>query len=187
MGFITVVSLSIVSIFYVGNAEADWSYHRRPGRPYYWRQTALPPLAVSITVGEFPYYYHRGSFYRRGPRNYVIVPAPVGAVVTTLPKYQRVVVVGGVTYYNCDGVYYRSGPTGYIVVPSYEVAEAQTAATSSAPVNTPQAFVVNVLNKNGSYTPVTLQLASNGMYIGPQGEIYPNQPTAEQLKAMYGK
>ncbi len=67
------------------------------------------------------------------------------------------------------------GPRGYVIVPA------------PAPTVAPQTITVNVPNKNGSYTPVKLQIASNGTSIGPQGEVYLNQPTMEQLKQMYGK
>ncbi len=45
---------------------------------------------------------------------------------------------------------------------------------------------INVPNSNGSYTPVTLVKQGDG-YVGPQGEYYPNHPTVEQLKVLYGK
>ena len=54
-------------------------------------------------------------------------------------------------------------------------------------VSAPQSFVVNVPNRNGSYTQVTLRAGGNGTYVGPQGEVYPTQPTMEQLQAMYGQ
>jgi hypothetical protein len=45
---------------------------------------------------------------------------------------------------------------------------------------------VNVVNSNGSITPVTLR-RQGVVYIGPRGETYPTMPTQEQLKqAGYG-
>ncbi len=45
---------------------------------------------------------------------------------------------------------------------------------------------VNVVNSNGSITPVTLR-KQGVVYIGPRGETYPTLPTQEQLKqAGYG-
>ena len=108
-----------------------------------------------------------------------------------LPAEHKTVVIDGVTYHEYDGVYYKGGPAGYTVVPIYQGTTMVPKTTSipgqpagEASGNT---VVINVSNKNGSYTPVTLQLASNGMYIGPQGEVYPNRPDAAQLQAMYGK
>lgn len=45
--------------------------------------------------------------------------------------------------------------------------------------------VVNVSNANGSVTPVSLHLVSNG-WQGPKGEIYPTLPTQAQLSPVYG-
>ena len=44
--------------------------------------------------------------------------------------------------------------------------------------------VINVLNANGSYTPVTLRRVG-GVYVGPRGEQYLNLPNVEQLR-VYG-
>jgi uncharacterized protein YcfJ len=45
---------------------------------------------------------------------------------------------------------------------------------------------VNIMNSNGSITPVTLR-REGAVYIGPRGETYPTMPTQEQLKqAGYG-
>jgi hypothetical protein len=75
----------------------------------------------------------------------------------------------------------------YVYAP-YRVHEVR--AVSAPYVTTasvPAAIVVNVPNRNGSYTRVTLQRTSNGMYIGPNGELYPNEPTPGQLQALYGQ
>ena len=48
-------------------------------------------------------------------------------------------------------------------------------------------FIVNVPNRNGSFTPVTLQPQRNGSYVGPRGEVYLAKPEMEQLKQMYGQ
>ncbi len=58
----------------------------------------------------------------------------------------------------------------------------RTVIVPAASVDT---VVVNVMNDNGSYTPVTLRRQGN-VYIGPRGEQYLSLPTAEQLKAVYG-
>ncbi len=42
-----------------------------------------------------------------------------------------------------------------------------------------------ITNSNGSQTPVTLKKSGPG-YLGPRGEWYPNMPTEEQLKMVYG-
>ena len=45
--------------------------------------------------------------------------------------------------------------------------------------------IVNVVNSNGSVTPVNLQRKGAG-YVGPKGEYYETLPTSEQLKPAYG-
>jgi len=43
-----------------------------------------------------------------------------------------------------------------------------------------------VTNSNGSRTPVTLQKAPGGLWVGPRGEYYETFPSARQLKPVYG-
>ena len=45
--------------------------------------------------------------------------------------------------------------------------------------------IVNVVNSNGSVTPVRLQRKGTG-YVGPRGEYYETLPTSEQLEPAYG-
>ncbi len=45
--------------------------------------------------------------------------------------------------------------------------------------------IVNVVNNNGSVTPVRLQRRGTG-YVGPRGEYYETLPTSEQLEPAYG-
>ncbi len=166
----------------------DWRHHR-DGRTIVI--LASPPRrAIHLRYGDGTYYYCRGRYYKQMSRGYVVVPAPVGVVIETLPPYHRVIVINGITYHEYDGVYYKGGPTGYTVVP---IATTPDAGASTAPEAElagsvgSGSIVVNVPNKNGSYTPVTLQPANGGMYIGPQGEVYPNFPQVAQLQEMYGK
>lgn len=44
---------------------------------------------------------------------------------------------------------------------------------------------VNVVNSNGSITPVKLRKQGVG-YLGPKGEYYETLPTSEQLRPVYG-
>jgi hypothetical protein len=48
------------------------------------------------------------------------------------------------------------------------------------------AYDIYIPNENGSYTLVTLKKVEKG-FLGPQGEFYPEHPTVEQLKTLYGK
>ena len=106
-------------------------------------------------------YHHRDrGWHHRGSRGYVIFRSPNVTIVNTLPRRRA---------YDCGDGYHQSVRGGYPVV------------------SAPQSFVVNVPNRNGSYTQVTLRAGGSGTYVGPQGEVYPTQPTMEQLQAMYGQ
>ena len=125
----------------------------------------------------------------------------IGAIVESLPSERRVVYVERAPYYYYGGYYYRTCPAGYVVVNPPVIATPVTPATPVyatpvvpvapvSPVVQAQAaggesIVINVPNRSGSYTPVTLIKYNNG-YIGPQGEYYEN-PTVDQLKVLYGK
>lgn len=69
----------------------------------------LPVGYITVLVGGARYFYYGGVFYRKRPHGYVVVRAPVGAVVVALP-------VGFETYYYYGGVYYQKVPSGYVVV-----------------------------------------------------------------------
>jgi hypothetical protein len=149
-------------------------------------------MSVKIVLGGKPYFYHRGSFYRKRFIHYVVVPAPVGAVVQEIPAGYRSIVINGVNYLNYDGVYYKSGPTGYTVVslPIDNGYGTNPIQIASAPVSHTQTagntITINVPNANGSYTPVVLE-EINGTYTGPRGEVYPTKPDISQLRRMYGQ
>ena len=139
-----------------------------------------------VVVGHDRYHYYGGRFYRPSWFGFEIALSipPVGAVITTLPYGHRTMVVGGLPYYYYDGVYYRTCPTGYIVVP--EPAVVTVPVVPSPRVVSGETVTVNVPNTNGSYTAVTLVRRSNG-FVGPQGELYTEFPTVEQLRLLYGK
>ena len=76
----------------------------------------LPHGYAEIRVGRDHYYEHRGVFYQRGPRGYVVVRAPRGAIVRALPPYYTRIYVGNVMYYRFGEVYYQPVRNGYVVV-----------------------------------------------------------------------
>jgi len=168
--------------------------------------TALGIVALSIAGAEF--LYTAGMFYRSTPAGYVVVPAPMGAVVPALPPGYTVVYMGGVPYYYYGNAYYVATPSGYVVTappaiaapvvvaPAAAPAVAQVQAPTPAPIaqqpaaqtaNQPSSAVETYIpNGNGSFTVVTLQKTDKG-FMGPQGEFYADHPTEEQLKARYCK
>ena len=72
---------------------------------------------------------------------------------------------------------------GYVL--GNEQDKAQLQADSAYALQTANTVVINVRNSNGSLTPVTLHHQGN-VYVGPKGEYYPQLPTEEQLRPVYG-
>lgn len=134
-----------------------------------------------VVVGHHRYNYHDGRFFRPGwfGLEIVLSSPPIGAIVTFLPFGHKTIVIGGATYYQYNNIYYQPCSSGYIIVPQPRVKPAVVVVSSAT-------TTINVLNSNGSYTPVTLVKRYNG-YLGPQGEYYLDHPTVDQLKALYGK
>ncbi|WP_419174295.1 DUF6515 family protein [Desulfosediminicola sp.] len=62
------------------------------------------------------YYCLDGLFYRHDPKGFIVAPAPIGAVVRTLPPATIRVHINGIQYYACSGIYYRKVDAGSVVV-----------------------------------------------------------------------
>ena len=86
------------------NLNLDGGRHERDGR------------YTEVVVGSDRYYYDAGVFYRGDPGNYVVVQAPVGAVVYSVPSGYERVDIDGVSYVRYGDVYYRPAGRGYEVV-----------------------------------------------------------------------
>ena len=167
-----------------------------------WGSPALGIVAISIAGASL--LYSAGMFYRSTPAGYVVVPAPMGAVVPALPPGYTVAYMGGVPYYYYGNAYYAAAPNGYVVTAPPAVAAPIAVAPSVAPVQAPAPTSVSqqpvaptanepsdavetyIPNGNGSFTVVTLRKTEKG-FLGPQGEFYADHPTEEQLKARYCK
>jgi hypothetical protein len=85
----------------------------------------LPTPYIRIYVGGLPYFYASGTFYRPYGSGYIVVSAPVGAVVTTLPTGYIAFSMGLNTYYFVNDTYYvwDEPRDGFVVVPKPEGAE----------------------------------------------------------------
>lgn len=113
------------------------------------------------------------------------------------------VVVEGCPYYFYSGVYYTLDGDGLVAAapplanPAVAPTPSAPVASAMAPANTPpkvestpaqqpgETITVNVPNTRGGFTPVMLVKTDKG-YVGPQGEFYPDHPTVEELKVLYG-
>ncbi len=164
----------------------------------------LPRGVFRLILGGLEFYYFEGLFYRTVADHYVVVPAPVGAVVTTIPPGCQPVIVEGTPYYLINGNTYVYTGVGYQVVPPPRALVIQpppaevivpvrtnvqvpvAPAAPIAPVAADSMYTVNIPNSKGTYTAVTLTRSGNG-FTGPQGEFYTEFPRIDQLKVMYGK
>ena len=92
--------------------------HREVERRRIVRVQHLPPHHETIVVHKRNYFYHNGYFYRREPRGYTIIGAPVGARIRVLPVGYTIVKFGGLSYYYLNGTYYNYIPSErvYVVV-----------------------------------------------------------------------
>ncbi len=93
----------------------------------------LPNGAISISVGNKNYRYHRGTYYVKGRNGYVVTRAPRGAVLRELPRGYSRVILSGRVYYRFGGVYYRKEPRGYVVVDAPVEARETVVVESSRP------------------------------------------------------
>jgi hypothetical protein len=65
-----------------------------------------PRSSTTIVVSGSTYYYCGGVYYASSGAGYVVVSAPVGAVVHAVPTYTTVVYAGATPYYYSGGTYY---------------------------------------------------------------------------------
>ena len=86
-----------------------------------------------------------------------------------------------------EDTYYAAAPSGYAVVtlPSATPAPVTVAPPKIESKSEIDSYEIHIPNDNGSYTLVILKKVEKG-FVGPQGEYYPEHPTVEQLKALYG-
>lgn len=122
---------------------------------------------------DYSFGQNRGYIRYREPR----------VVFTVLPPGHRTVIVRDTPYYVYENTYYVSSPQGYVVTPPPVIEEKIIPVKEAEPINS---YEIQIPNANGSYTLVVLKKTDKG-FVGPQGEIYPEHPTVEQLKAMYAK
>jgi len=102
-----------------------YAYH--PYTPFFWGPVwhpwgffvaTLAATAIIVTVANQQYHYDQGVYYVASTGGYTVVPAPVGATITTLPPGTQTVVINETTNnYYYGGTYYEKKPDGYVVVP----------------------------------------------------------------------
>ena len=102
-----------------------YAYH--PYHPYgwgpYWHPFgyfagALAADAFLFSIANQQYYYDNGVYYEPSGSGYVVVPPPIGAVVSYLPAGYITVQVGDDIYYYYGGAFYISQGGSFRVVPA---------------------------------------------------------------------
>lgn len=138
----------------------------------------LPNGAVTISVGDQPYHYHDGHYFKKTPRGYVTVRAPRGAALRKLPRGYSKVVIAGRTYYRNGSIYYIRSSDRYIVVDKPEpVVIEKEDATSASPESSPFTVWLNgereLILKNGQF-----------FRNSPQGLIWVALPVGATAKTL---
>lgn len=95
----------------------------------------VPPGSQKIRHRGNHYFFHRGRYYRHGPKGYFGVRPPIGIISYSLPAAAVTVLIGGLTYYVYDNVYYRRVPAGYQVVQVPSQTTTVVPIAPAAPVN----------------------------------------------------
>jgi Ni/Co efflux regulator RcnB len=102
-------------------------YRYHPYRPYHWGVhwhpwgfflKTLAVTAVIFSIENQQYYYDQGVYYMASNGGYIVVQAPLGATISTIPKESQTVVVNQTTNnYYYGGAFYEEYEKGYTVVP----------------------------------------------------------------------
>lgn len=152
----------------------SWHDDNRRERPRRYREPER------VRVGKRDYYYREGSFYRPGPRGWISVQAPIGAIVAALPLGFSVMVSGGHTFFQVGGAFYNRVPNGYMVVetPAYAPPPPALAAALPALV-TVQPALMNIRSGPGMNFAISGQVAGGQRLPvrgGSNGWYYVEQP-----------
>lgn len=97
----------------------DWRYdHSRDWRPrpHGSVHRSLPIGAFALGLAGAAVFFHMGTYYQQTPTGYVVVSAPYGARIRTLPESCLPVYIDGRRYYQCEEVYYQPEGDEYIVI-----------------------------------------------------------------------
>ncbi|MGJ8688002.1 MAG: DUF6515 family protein [Gammaproteobacteria bacterium] len=114
--------ISAVTIACLWSSSAD----AQPDRKTFDRRGAivrtLPRQHSVISVRNRDYFYSSGSFYERRGRDYVVIGAPIGARVSSLPVGFVSFGIGNRRYYHVNATYYlwNDRTRDYVVVEAPE-------------------------------------------------------------------
>jgi hypothetical protein len=78
----------------------------------------MPNGHIVVSYMGNRYFFHEGSFFSRHRDGFVVINAPVGAKVPSLPSGSSRVSVNGETLFSANHTLFRRVPDGFIVVGS---------------------------------------------------------------------
>ena len=98
------------------------------------RVRRLPGGFLRVMAGTAHFFFHHGVFYRKGPKGYLVVRAPIGAVVKSITAGYTVIRMGTTTYYHYNDTYYAWDDSvyGYVVVADPTTVSEISVPTSNA-------------------------------------------------------
>lgn len=121
LSLVMAILLFLISVVLPLASSAQGFRQGRHPMPFYphpgYSVRALPRGHRPIHLGPSTYFFLEGVFYRHAANDYVVITAPIGAVVPLLPAAAILVTIGAMTYYTYADVYYQKIPEGYMVVP----------------------------------------------------------------------
>lgn len=89
-------------------------HYYRPGHQI----KTLPWGHSKARIRNKKYFFYEGFFYLPSNLGYIIVDAPIGAIVATLPRLHQIFYWANQPYFYANNTYYRRHPNGYVVVPN---------------------------------------------------------------------
>jgi Family of unknown function (DUF6515) len=114
-----------VNVYHTGAYRGIHPYSYHPYRPYYWGPhwhpvgfflSALAADAIWFSFSGQRYWYDDGCYYLPANGGYNVIPAPIGAVIGSLPDGYETTMVGNDTFYYFGGAFYVAVDQGYQVV-----------------------------------------------------------------------
>jgi hypothetical protein len=122
----TTILLTLVTLGYLSPAYAIPEPRKNPGHIV----KNLPKKHQVVKLRRHQYYFSEGVFYNNTRGNFVVVNAPIGAVIPVLSGRYTTFGIGLHRYFYLSGTYYQKVATGYEVIRQPREAEAALAAGS---------------------------------------------------------
>ena len=125
------------------NHAAPSKHNAAPARfqPRGHQAKVLPAGHLRLSVSGSPFFYHGGVFYRSQGAAYIVVAAPIGARVRSLPTGFVSLSIGARRYYHLNSTYYYYEPQAQEYVVVAEPEGAAGALSAAEPSGSGQLFV----------------------------------------------